>query len=84
MRRNFFNDPVFQPGDTDPYMTFMERFSLDDPPQDLWARFIEHDEEWGWGCTLADAEGNEIQADSFDSEDDLRAWLKEVGAIIEG
>lgn len=83
MRHNTFGEPAFQPGDTDPYATFTEHFDLEDVPQDLWARFIEKDEVWGWGCTLADAEGNELQADGFASEENLRAWLGEVGAIIE-
>lgn len=82
MKNNMFGEPIFQPGDTDPFATFAERFDTE-VPQTLTARFLDYDEVCGWGCQLADDEGNELGVQDFADEAALRAWLKEVDVQVE-
>jgi len=82
MKTNAFGEPIFQPGDTDPFAEFATHFDTD-VPQTLTARFLDEDPVFAWCCQIADDEGNELQAQNFADEAALRAWLKEVDVQVE-
>lgn len=81
MKKNFFGESILQPGD-DIYAAFAEQFdtSLDDT---LTASSIEHEEELGWTCLIADGGLNEMQAHDFESEQALCEWLTRQGVQID-
>lgn len=81
MKRNAFGESILQHGD-DVGLAFMEAFGTD-ISECLFARFIEHDENFGWTCTISDPEGNEIEAHDFESEAQLREWLSAAAVSIE-
>lgn len=79
MRLNAFGDPVLQPGD-DIAATFADVHGTPDDNYTAW--FLEGADIFGWGCELRDSEENTIQADGFDSEQELRDWLTAQGVEI--
>lgn len=81
MKTNTFGESILQPGD-DIWATFMEAHDTE-PGDSLIARFIEHDPEFGWACTIADSEGNEVQAHDFESREALVAWLRVANVEID-
>lgn len=81
MKRNFFGEPIAQPGD-DLVAMFTDHFIADVDLQ-LTARFIEDDEVCGWSCTVSDEEGNEMQVHDFESEGELRSYLSDQDIEIE-
>lgn len=83
MKRNFFGEMRIQPGD-DLVALWNDEFLSDDPVGTICATDIEYDAEFGWSCRLNDDEGNESECHEFDSEDDLREFLTQQGAEIDG
>lgn len=81
MKRNFFGEPVAQPGD-DIHAMFNDQFYSEESPE-LTARFIEDDEVCGWSCVVSDPDGNEMQVHDFESEEELRNYLTEHSVEIE-
>jgi len=80
MRTSFFGGPVFQPGDD----FFAEwNVSFGEDPDGEMARFIEHDDELGWGCEITDNNDRSTTAADFATEEDLRAWLTKNQIPIE-
>lgn len=76
MKRNFFGDPVFQPGDDNVADTFFEEFGTEPADVVLNAVFLEEDPEFNWSCEIQDQDGNSLQVHDFTSEAALRAWLR--------
>lgn len=81
MRRTAFNEPVFQPGDEDFFGTWTMEFG-EEPDREI-ARFIEYDEEFGWGCEITDNNERTVTCADFESEEALREWLKKNRIEIE-
>lgn len=81
MRTNVFNEPIFQPGDD--FFAEWVNFFGEDPEREI-ARFIEYDDDLGWGCEIADNNDRTAQVTEFKSEEDLRAWLTDNKIEIEG
>jgi hypothetical protein len=80
MKKNFFNEPILQPGD-DIGAAFSETFDTDiDALLTAWD--IEHDDEMGWSATIRDEELNEIQVQDFESEEALRDYLRQAHVDI--
>lgn len=73
MKRNFFGKLILQKDD-DVGAAFVEAFETD-VAADLIAQFIDDDFNFGWSCVISDDDGNELQAQDFASEEELRQWL---------
>lgn len=84
MRKSFFNEPIFEPGD-DFAAGWMDRY-LDEPEAPI-ARFIDEDDDDAdgvtFGCEITDENDHTAYAEGFASEADLRAWLKSQEIDIE-
>lgn len=80
MRLNFFNEPIFHPGD-DFFAGWTSAFG--DEPETPTARFIEPDEFDGFGCEITDESEHTAYTEKFVSEADLRAWLETQEIEIE-
>jgi hypothetical protein len=80
MKKNYFGDPILQPGD-DIGAAFSESFDTDiDSTLTAWD--IEHDDHLGWSATIRDEELNEIQVQDFESEEALREYLRQARVDI--
>lgn len=81
MKRNAFGETVLEPGD-DVGLAFADEYGtdIDDP---MIARFVDDDPNFGWCCTLADNEGNEISAQGFETREALVKWLTDRAITIE-
>lgn len=80
MKTSAFGELIFQPGDD-----FFADWSMhhgEDPDGEI-ARFIEHDDELGWGCEITDNNDRTAYAQDFASEADLRDWLTSARVKIE-
>jgi hypothetical protein len=84
MRKSFFNEPIFEPGD-DFAAGWMDQY-LDEPEAPI-ARLIGEDDDDAdgvtFGCEITDNADHTAFAEGFASEDDLRAWLRSQEIDIE-
>lgn len=81
MRRNFFNEPIFEPGD-DFTIGWIDKFG--DEPNSPIARFIGQSEHAPtFGCEITDNDDNTSYVEGFATEADLRAWLTSFRIDIE-
>lgn len=88
MKRNFFGEPVAQPGDTfdDLALAIMEAKTLDDYPTIVGA-YASKDPELGYCVSLSYESGDycdEMQAHGFESKDVLTDWLADVPDLTFG
>lgn len=77
-----FGEAVLQPAD-DIAGTFSDEHGAD-AGGGLTARHIEEDPNFGWGCMITDDDLNEVEAQDFLSENELRTWLTEQEVAIDG
>lgn len=73
MRRNFFGEVIFQPGDEpDTIRDYLgdEPFSVD---------IFGFEDHMGWNGEVRDAEGTGISLADFESRDQLVTWAKRLG-----
>lgn len=82
MKRNFFGEPVAQPGD-DLADVFCERHGAVDGSLTAFDLADDSAANMGWTCSIEDDAGNELQAHDFGSEAELREWLADNGAEID-
>jgi hypothetical protein len=80
MKKNFFGDPILQPGD-DIGAAFSETFDTDiDAPSPRGTSSMTT--TMGWSATIRDEELNEIQVQDFESEEALRDYLRQARVDI--
>ncbi|AFU88143.1 hypothetical protein CcrColossus_gp273 [Caulobacter phage CcrColossus] len=80
MRKTFFGELIFQPGD-DFFAEWNMNFQ-EDPDGEI-ARFIEHDPETGWGCEITDNNDRTAHAADFESREALVEWLTQNKIEVE-
>lgn len=82
MKRNLFGEMKIQPGD-DLCALWSEEYDVPVEDQEFDVLDIAEDENFGWGCTLQDSDGNEAELHDFSSKDALMKYLEENGVEVE-
>lgn len=82
MKRNLFGEIKIQPGE-DLAAVWSEEYGVPVEEQEFDVLGIAEDENFGWGCTLQDSEGNEAEVHDFSSQESLLKYLLENGLEVE-